>query len=284
MILGYNTNGLVHHELTQAIRLLAEIGYGSVGLTIDHHALSPFDPRNRQQRRAVRRLLEALGLRSVVETGARFLLDPWQKHEPSLLSADPQGRRRRIEFYRYAVDCAAELGSSCVALFSGVLREPIARDEAMRRLAEGLQEVLEYAARAKIPIGFEPEPGMFIDTLAGFAELLGWVDSPHLCLTMDVGHVYCQDEGPAAEQIRRWAKRLVNVHLEDMRRGQHAHLMPGEGEVDFPGVIAALAACGYQGGIHLELSGHSHEGPQAARRAFELIQPLIERAGRGPAV
>ncbi len=278
MILGYNTNGLVHHELSQAIRLLAEIGYRSVALSIDHHALSPFDPRSRQQRRAMRRLLESLGLRSVVETGARFLLDPWQKHEPSLMSADPQQRRRRIEFCRYAIDCAAELESDCVAIWSGMLHEPIERGGAMQRLAEGLDEVLEYAAGAKVPIGFEPEPGMFIDTLAAFAELLGRVNSPYLRLTMDVGHVHCQDEGPIAEQIHHWAERLVNVHLEDMRRGEHKHLMFGEGEIEFEPVIAALAECGYQGGVHVELSAHSHEGPQAARRALELIQPLIERA------
>ncbi len=278
MILGYNTNGLVHHELSQAIRLLAEIGYRSVALSIDHHALSPFDSQSGQQRRAVGRLLESLGLRSTIETGARFLLDPWHKHQPSLMSADPQQRRRRIEFYRYAIDCAAELGSDCVAIWSGVLREPVDRDQAMQRLAEGLHEVLEYASQARVPIGFEPEPGMFIDTLAACEELIGGVQSPWLRLTLDVGHVHCQDEGPIAEQIHRWAERLVNVHLEDMRRGEHRHLMPGEGEIEFEPVIAALAECGYQGGVHVELSAHSHEGPQAARRAFELIQPLIERA------
>ena len=61
-------------------------------------------------------LLERLDMRSVIETGARFLLDPRVKHEPTLLSESP---RRRIDFYKYAIDCAAELGSDCVSLWSG---------------------------------------------------------------------------------------------------------------------------------------------------------------------
>ena len=46
---------------------------------------------------------------------------------------------------------------------------------------------------------------------------------------------------PIAGVIRQWADRLVNVHIEDMRAGVHDHLMFGEGEIDFPPVIAALA-------------------------------------------
>ena len=31
MLLGYNTNGLAHHDPYQAVELLAELGYRSVG-------------------------------------------------------------------------------------------------------------------------------------------------------------------------------------------------------------------------------------------------------------
>jgi L-ribulose-5-phosphate 3-epimerase len=108
MFLGYNTNGLAHHELFDAVELLAEIGYRGVAITIDHNALPPYGIQAGQEITRLRGLLERLGMRSVIETGARFLLDPRVKHEPTLLSAD---RRRRIDFYKYAVDCAAGLGS-----------------------------------------------------------------------------------------------------------------------------------------------------------------------------
>jgi sugar phosphate isomerase/epimerase len=61
-----------------------------------------------------------------------------------------------------------------------------------------------------------------------------------------------------------------------MHRGVHEHLMFGEGEIDFPPVLKALAEVGYPRGVYVELSRHSHQAPQAARRAFAFLQPIIE--------
>jgi L-ribulose-5-phosphate 3-epimerase len=274
MLLGYNTNGFAHHTLLDAIAVLSEIGYRSVAIAIDHGALSPKEDWQGQLRR-LRAILVQSGMRSVIETGARFLLDPRQKHEPTLISAEAAGRAARVEFYSHAIRCAAELQSDCVSIWSGVLRQPIPHAAAMDLLAAGLSEVLDLAEAAGVPIGFEPEPGMLVDTMVRFDELLGLVDRPDLKLTLDVGHLQCQGELPIAEQIRRWAPRLVNVHLEDMRRGEHEHRMFGEGQIDFPPVLQTLAAVGYQGGIHVELSRHSHEAPSAARRAFAVIQAIM---------
>jgi len=278
MRLGYNTSGMAHHELFDAITLLGEIGYQSVAITIDHSALPPYGSYSKQRLRRLRRLLRQLGMRSVIETGARFLLDPRRKHEPTLMSADPAGRSRRVEFYRHAVRCAAELESDCVSIWSGVLREDVPRPQAMARLAAGLERVLDDAAACGVVIGFEPEPGMFIDSMQSYQELLDAVDDENFRLTLDVGHLHCQGEVPIEEHIRRWAPRLVNVHLEDMRRGVHEHLMFGEGEIDFPPVLQALADVGYPGGVHVELSRHSHEAPTAAHRAFEFLRPMFEQA------
>jgi L-ribulose-5-phosphate 3-epimerase len=277
MHLGYNTNGMAHHELFDAVRLLAEIGYRSVAITIDHNALPPYASDLKEKVESLRRLLERLGMRSVIETGARFLLNPREKHEPTLISADPAGRARRVEFYRHAVRCAARLGSDCVSLWSGALRDAVSRRQALDRLVEGLQKVLHYAAKQGVVVGFEPEPGMLVDSMPRYQELLGRIDAANLRLTLDVGHLQCQGELPLADVIRRWAPRLVNVHLEDMQAGVHEHLMFGEGQIDFPPVLQALAEAGYNGGVHVELSGHSRLAPEAARRAFAFLSPILER-------
>jgi len=277
MLLGYNTNGLAHHDLFDAVELLADIGYRSVAITIDHNAIPPQGPFRKQRLTRLRNLLEQHQMRSVIETGARFLLDPRAKHEPTLLSADSAGRARRIDFYKYAVDCAAELGSDCVSIWSGVLRDSISRETAMDRLVEGLRHVTSYGAGQGVAIALEPEPGMLVDTMAEYEELLARLDAGNLRLTLDAGHLQCQGETPIAEIIQRWAGRLVNIHIEDMRAGVHEHLMFGEGEIDFPPVLQALTDVGYTGGVHVELSRHSHEGPTAARNTFEFLQSIIQR-------
>ena len=275
MLLGYNTNGFAHHDPYEAVEVLAEIGYRSVALTLDHGPLDPYGVDFYRNAKQMRQLLDRFGMRSVIETGARFLLDPRVKHEPTLVSEDPGGRRRRVELLCRAIDAAAQLKSDCVSLWSGVLRDRIDDEAALERLVAGLREVVDYASEREVAVGFEPEPGMAIDTMASFERLCARFERPQLSLTLDIGHLHCLGETPIADQIRKFAPQLVNVHLEDMRAGVHEHLMFGEGEIDFPPVLAALAEVGYAGGIHVELSRHSHMAPEAARRAYEFLSPLV---------
>jgi hypothetical protein len=167
------------------------------------------------------------------------------------------------------------------SLWSGVVRHAAGRDVAMAHLASGLRQVLDEAERRDVLLGFEPEPGMLIDTMAAFDQLRGRVDSPALKLTLDVGHLHCQGEGPIDQAIDQWRDVLVNVHIEDMRRGVHEHLMFGEGQMDFPPIVAALRQAGYDGGVYVELSRHSHIGPAAARQAFQFLNPLLAPGGAG---
>lgn len=276
MRLGYNTNGLAHHDLIDALNLIAETGYQSVALTIDHGCLNPFLPDLPRQIGRVQTALGRLGLRNVIETGARYLLDPRWKHEPSLVSPDPADRQRRIDFLCRAIDLADELESDCVSCWSGVVRDGATKSVALDRLTQGLESVLAYAESRNVSVGFEPEPGMLIDTMESYEQLRDRLSCDRFRLTLDLGHLHCQGEIPIASQIERHANRLVNVHIEDMCRGIHEHRMFGEGEMEFPPLMDALRRVGYQGGVHVELSRHSHDGPQAARKAFEFLSPLIQ--------
>lgn len=280
MLLGYNTNGLAHHDPYQAVELLAELGYRSVGLTIDHFLLNPYGGHVQSRIKQMRRTLEQFGMRSVVETGARFLLNARMKHEPTLVTSEPDGRAKRIEFYKHCIDAAAELGCDCVSIWSGILRDGADDAAVMRRLAGGLGEVLEYADEKQTTIGFEPEPGMFIDTLAGYDELARLVDHPRLKLTLDVGHLHCQGETPIGAQIEARGAEIVNVHIEDMRADVHEHLMFGDGEIDFFPVLKSLLRIGYSGGVYIELSRHSHDGPNAAAQAYTFLSEKLAQLRR----
>src|SRR5262245_54079088 len=83
MLLGYNTTGSEPHRLEDAVEILAELGYGGVALTLDVHHLDPFGPDLAVRTAALSRQLSAHGMRCAIETGARFLLDPRRKHQPT---------------------------------------------------------------------------------------------------------------------------------------------------------------------------------------------------------
>ncbi len=277
MYLGYNTNGLVHHRLADTVDLLAEIGYQGVAVTIDHgDALDPLAPDRLKAIEQLQGQLEKHRMHSVVETGARYVLDPWNKHEPSLVSPDPEARARRLAFYEYAIDVAATLGSDCVSFWSGKRHKATDPKLAWQWLVEGITAMAEYADQRGVMLGMETEPGMFVDMMADFEQLLGLCDAPRLRLTMDVGHLLLQGDTPLAHMVHLWSSRLVNVHMEDMKAAEHRHLMFGEGEIDFPALIQSFREVDYQGGLYVELSGDSDTAPQTAKQAFEFLQPLVE--------
>ncbi len=275
MFLGYNTNGLAFHDPIQGIELLAELGYTGVAITVDHRWLNPYDKHFDQQLEVIKGQLRLYRLRSVIETGARFLLNARVKHEPTLISEDPEGRNKRIDYLKRCIDIASYLGSDCVSFWSGCQPETIDLQTGLDRLTESLKPVIGHAEDNNVTLGFEPEPGMLIDSMKAYGRLLNWIDSDCFQLTLDIGHLFCQGEVPIVDFISRWAERIVNVHLEDMRAGVHEHLMFGEGQIYFPPVIRALHDIDYQGGVYVELNRHSHDAVNVARRSFEFLNPMI---------
>jgi sugar phosphate isomerase/epimerase len=278
MFLGYNTNGFAHHHLEDAVAILAELGYGGVALTLDVHHLNPFAPDLAERLQAVRTLLQRHRLRCVIETGARFLLDPRRKHQPTLLAARPEEQAVRLGFLRHCVDLAAELQADCVSFWSGTPPTDTPDSLVWDRLVAACLHLADYAHGRGVRLAFEPEPGMFIDTLERFAELHARVNHPAFGLTLDVGHLVCQGELPVSRHLTQWRHVLWNVHIEDMRRGIHDHLMFGDGEVDFADVFAGLRAAGYEGGVYVELSRHSHDAVATARRAKAFLDRYLSQA------
>jgi L-ribulose-5-phosphate 3-epimerase len=275
MLLGYNTNGFAHHRLEDALSILADLGYSSVAITLDYHALNPFDPSIARHCESIRNLLRKFRMRSVVETGARFLLDPRRKHQPTLVSAAPEARERRCDFLLRAIDVAQLLGADAVSFWSGSPDSAATEGAYWVRIIYACRMLCDEAAKCGVRVAFEPEPGMFIDTMAKFADLHRRVAHPNFGLTLDVGHLHCQGELPIAEHIQRWKDCLWNVHIEDMRRGVHDHLMFGDGEMDFPPIFDALRSVGYDGGVHVELSRHSHDAVNTAERALAFLLKFV---------
>jgi L-ribulose-5-phosphate 3-epimerase len=265
--LGYNTNGFAHHRLADALEILAELGYGAVALTPDVHHLPPFDT-SAAELRALRGRLRALELAPVVETGARYVLDPRRKHRPNLLERTPEGRERRLALLVRCAELAAELEAGVVSIWAGARPEEVDPAEAWGLLVEGVGALCRRAEALGVRVAFEPEPGMLVETLAEWERLRDAVAHPALGLTLDVGHVPCTEAVGPAEAIRAHAGELLNVHLDDVRGRVHEHLQVGEGELDWGSIARALREAGFAGVASFELSRHSHAAPRAAREAL----------------
>jgi L-ribulose-5-phosphate 3-epimerase len=276
MRFGYNTNGFAHHRLEDVIEILADLGYEAIAITPDVHHLPPFSSTPAEVR-ALRRRLEGAGLVPVIETGARYVLDARAKHRPNLLDPHPEGRARRLEFYLHCARMAAELGAEVISIWSGQRPAETTPEEAQDYLWTGVRRLCDEAAGLGVRVGFEPEPGMWVETLTQWESVRDALRHRALGLTLDTGHVPCTERLSPAEAIERYRHDLLNVHLDDGRNGVHDHLQLGAGELDWRGIFAALL--GFEGVASVELSRHSHDAPRAAAEAIGFWRGL-ERAAR----
>ncbi|MGI9448452.1 MAG: sugar phosphate isomerase/epimerase family protein [Pirellulales bacterium] len=273
---GYSTNSFGDTDPLDALSLLCEQGYVSLAITPDRHMLNPYEKIFSSEVRAWQRALVKAQMSCVVETGARYLLDPRKKHHPTLLSDAQDDRNRRIDFLRRAIELAGELNADCVSLWSGAVFSDT--DDALlwQKLTDGVGEVLDYATRCGVVLGFEPEPGMFIDTVVRAEKLFERLGRPKsLGFTVDIGHLECLGERPLAATVRDVADRIVNVHIDDMTACCHEHLPLGKGDIDYHPIFQELFAAGYQGGLHVELPRQSHRWHETAKESYEFIQRMI---------
>ncbi|RYB06425.1 sugar phosphate isomerase/epimerase family protein [Lichenibacterium ramalinae] len=277
---AYNTNGTASHRLDDALMMMAETGYAGVALTLDHNHFDPFAKDWEADAKRLSQRLRGLGFGSVIETGARYLLDPRQKHEPTLVTADPAGRARRIAFLHRAIDVGSILGSEAVSFWAGVPKPGVDPDEAWDWLRAGLEQVVAYAGRRGVVAALEPEPGMLVETVDDYRRLAA--DIPGLKLALDTGHLLVTGEREPAAAIAEFKDQLGTVTIEDMKRGEHVHLPFGEGDMDVPGVLDALDAAGFRGLVCVELSRDSHRADLMMPEAFSFLRLCRQNVRAAP--
>lgn len=131
MLPGYNTNGFAHHKIEDALQILAELGYRSIAFTLDYNTVEPFAANAIARARELGKMAQDLGLNLVIETGARFLLDPRRKHQPTLISKQASDRKKRVDFLLRCAELGLAMGSNTLSFWSG---NPISK---LQRIAIG---------------------------------------------------------------------------------------------------------------------------------------------------
>lgn len=249
-MLCYSTGSLPDgFSLTDIAETLSKTPFKGVELVVTPAMLSHASDGDRWRSALADFRARGLVFRNV-HLGMPHLLGP-EPHRPGLSSLDPAGRARKVDAAHKAVAIAAYLESPHLTLTTGLPEEPLAgpyaaaaRARQIDALRDSLRRIVaEKPARVKLLIEQEPEHVInATDQLIMLAkEFAGEVFA-----NFDVGHseVVGEDIGAC---IRRLGPLLRNVHLEDIRGRVHAHKLYGDGDVDFPGIFAALRAIGYRG-------------------------------------
>jgi sugar phosphate isomerase/epimerase len=282
--LGYSViGGFAQWEPDRTIAALAEIGYQAVDWSV-----AQFDPLNDPPARLVH---------LVERTRAAGLDVPQFLVHQDLVAPDRQLWEERVTRTERAIDACAEAGIPSIGVLTGPhqwaagharIGDGISEGEAWGLALEGLERITARGDAVGVKVGLEPCWGTLVRDAYRLQYALSRLAHTSLGVTMDPSHlVLTGDDVPWF--IAQWGARVVHVHIKDAigrpgtRGVDFMFPLPGEGGVDWPGVLAALRAIQYAGPLTVEfesyalLAGPLHGDPvAAARMCFNLTQELVK--------
>ena len=172
-----------------------------------------------------------------------------------------------FELTKQAIARTPQFGAQVFVFAGGPKR---AGDEAeWRRMIGRTRELAAIAEERGVVLAEEFEPGFVVGSTAELERLFDDIPSPNLAANLDLGHAFLCDPDPL-DSIRRLGRagKIVHCHVENMRAGVHAHLLPHEGDMDLGAYLRALSEVGYAGGLALDLYLHDYEAAAPAAIAY----------------
>ncbi len=278
MKLAFSTNAFTRHSLEFALQEIARAGYAGVEILADkpHWYPDSFDPAFAEK---IRGTLAPLHLAvSNINANCTFGYfkdaPPEAFFEPSLISPDPQMRADRIRMIHNTLHFAHAIGAENISITSGKALPTMPPDKAIRQLKESLKPVLELAQKLQVRVGFECEPGLFVEWATELRALIDDLASPMLGANLDIGHSIVMGEDiPATLQLLQG--RIWNCHIEDLMGRKHYHLIPGTGTLDWHALKNALEAISYDRFLTVELYSYPDRPVEAAQTSAAFLQGVF---------
>jgi hydroxypyruvate isomerase len=166
--------------------------------------------------------------------------------------SDPDRVHRFRENVPVALDLARRVGCERLNALVGLERAPAEREAQLALAAESVRFAADEAAPHGIDITIEAvntfENGPYLlSTTRQAAAFLDTVDRPNVRLQYDAYHMQ-RMEGNLVATLTAFADRIAHIQIADSPgRGE-----PGTGEINYPFVLDAIEALGYDGWIGLE--------------------------------
>lgn len=225
--LSYSTFGLTNLDFLDAIDAVGQAGYEGVEIAFHRRQFNPYDISD-EYLATVRRQLSAAQVKPACVATASHFFTPSRPHEPSLMTPDLAGRKRRIDLIKRGIHVARRLGVPLVTFGSGFIRdEHIVNPSVDPRelLVESIYECLRAIHDDEdITLLIEPEPGMFIETLEQGLSLINEINSPRFQLHIDICHAYCSERDYIAA-LGQAAPLARYLHISDAREGYNLKIV-----------------------------------------------------------
>ncbi len=225
--LSYSTFGLTNLDFLRSIEEVDKAGYPGVELSFHRDQFNPFDITS-EYLAAVKKKLDSLEVTAACVSTASHFFTPQRPHEPSLMSPDLAGRKRRIDLVKRGIHVARALDVPLVTFGSGFIRDEHVSNplvDPRELLVDSVHQCLkELREDEDITLLIEPEPGMYIETLEQGMSLVDEVGSNRFQLHLDLNHNYCSETN-YLEALGRAAKRAKFLHVSDSQEGYNLKLV-----------------------------------------------------------
>lgn len=231
-------------RLEDAIAWAAEHDVGVIDVQLDtgDNAFHRFDA---SRARAIRAACDKQGIRLGLHTLSAVNIAEYAPLVGDAVDA----------YLRAYVDAAVLLGAGWVVVHAGFHFT----DDVPMRMRVGLERLQRAVAYAETKgarlllenLNKEPkdaEVHYLAHTLEEWRYYYDRIDSPAFALSFTANHAHLVPEGVDGFLASMPLDRVQEVRLADcFRNGIEQHLVPGQGDFDFPGLFQALEARGYTG-------------------------------------
>lgn len=189
------------------------------------------------------------------ETGIQPLVCGAFGPERDVSSEEEQVRQQGMDYIKYCVDLAAELGSDMVSgpMYSATgkarLLSPAEREAQWKLAATNLKLCAQYARERGVRLAIETLNRFetdFLNTVDQGLELLDRIGMDNVGLLLDTFHLNIEETDMAAA-LKKAGDRLFNFHACSNTRGT-----PGEDHIDWQAIGRVFREMGYRRPIVIE--------------------------------
>jgi inosose dehydratase len=161
-----------------------------------------------------------------------------------------------------------------VVVVGGGRRRRLTEEKDWIELTKTAARMCCIAERYGVTLAWHPHYGTLVQNTEEAGRLLREVAHPGLSLAIDIAHVAFTGADPIST-LSHYGKAVKHIHLKDFAKGAFVEL--GQGTLDIPGVMTALAQGGYDGWVTVELDSAEDAKTSALANARYLEQIGVKK-------